>query len=196
MLTQVRGAVNDQSLALIRGPGIVRCVSDPTGPAAIAARLRDALRATGKSKRSVERELDGVLSKGYLSRLTSPKGYGEVSVQKLAAIARVLGVRLTWLAEGRGSMMAASDDAENLPPREAVRRRALYITSTPLVRAHFDSTPALEPSGKSRDELIAMYEEYIAQLRGQERAGFLGPVGAGLQPGDEIEEVDDPDDAG
>lgn len=116
-----------------------------TAPAEIAARLRRALEKAGKSQRAVEKATG--MSKGYLSRLASEEGYGDVSVRWLAAVARELGVRFEWLAEGQGPMVEgertveydarypnfarAADAARALGLRdEAISRMASAVGST------------------------------------------------------------------
>lgn len=71
-------------------------------PATISLRLRRALDATGSSKRYVERAAG--LSKGLLTRLTKPKGYGDTSVRVLVAIAAAMDISEEWLVFGIGEM--------------------------------------------------------------------------------------------
>jgi transcriptional regulator with XRE-family HTH domain len=80
-------------------------------------RLREAVEASKKSKRAIEKETP--MGKGYLSHLLKEGGTRGTnpSDDMVKKLAKVLGVRPEWLSEGVPPMRGGVEDEDPLPER-------------------------------------------------------------------------------
>jgi len=125
--------VNNQGLFVDRDQVKIISVSDEAqidSPAAIAERLRQALKACGMSQNQLEKRSG--LSKGYVSRLTRKDGYSSPTSDVINKITNALGISSDWLLQAKGPMIAANSPTQSTPPpvpspviemREIVRER-------------------------------------------------------------------------
>lgn len=149
----------------------------------LSERILKAYKESGIKQKYVIEQRAG-LSKGLLSRLTNPESeYGTPSVDRLARLARVLGVRFEWLASGVGAMrdpgqVPEGDEAKSSPaakPDEVVTERddryPNRVLAVKIARSYGHKEAAIQKivSKKLKRDSDLPVDEWLESIRHYER---------------------------